>query len=130
MSNSSLTNGIISNYAEMKHRRIVHKIGVVYNTKVEKMKLIPGLIEKIISNTLDAEFDRCHFVEFGSSSLDFEVVYYISTNNYKRAMEAQQKINLAIMEEFERNQIEFAFPTTTINLNKDWFVMANFYLEY
>ncbi len=119
MSNSSLTNGIISNYAEMKHRRIVHKLGVVYNTTVEKMKLIPSLVEAIISNTIDAKFDRCHFVEFGSSSLDFELVYYISTNNYKRAMEAQQKINLEIMEEFEKHEIEFAFPTTTINLNKD-----------
>ncbi len=116
MSNSNLTNGIISNYAEMKTRRIVHKLGVIYQTPLQQMKAIPIIIKSIVDDTSDAEFDRCHFIEFGESSLDFELVYYIPNNNYTKAMDAQQKINLSIMEKFESESIEFAYPTRTINL--------------
>ncbi len=116
MSNSFLTNGVISNYAEMKHRRLVHRLGVVYETSIEKMKDIPILIKSIVEKTPDALFDRCHFVEFGSCSLDFELVYYVPTNDYVRAMEAQQEINIEIMRSFEKKAIEFAFPTQTIHI--------------
>ena len=117
VSNSFLTNGIISNYAQMKKRRLVHKIGVTYDTDLIKMKKIPKLIESIINSVDDATFDRCHFTEFANSSLEFEIVYYIPTNNYSKAMEAQQNINLKIMEEFQNESIEFAFPTQTINIS-------------
>ncbi len=117
MSNSNLTNGVISNYAEMETRRLVHKIGVIYDTKHSQMKIIPELIKSIIERTNNAIFDRCHFIGFGESSLDFELVYYIPTNDYLLAMNAQQQINLEIMREFEENGIEFAFPTQTININ-------------
>ncbi len=116
MSNSALTNGIISNYAQMKRRRIVHKLGVVYDTSPEVMKRIPLIIKKIIKEANNASFDRCHFTDFGNFSLNFELVYYIPTNNYFAAMEAQQYINLRIMEEFKFNNIEFAFPTQTLNI--------------
>ena len=119
LSNSALTNGKISNYGEMEYRRLVHKLGVVYETPVSKMKKIPGLIEAVIKSTEDAVFDRCHFIEFGDFSLDFELVYYIPTNNYLRAMEAQQQINLGVMKVFEENNITFAFPTQTVYITKE-----------
>ena len=118
MSNSALTNGVISNYAEMKKRRIVHKLGVVYDTTPETMKRIPSMIENIIKKANNASFDRCHFTDFGDFSLNFELVYYIPTNNYFAAMEAQQNINLRIMEEFKLNNIEFAFPTQTLQIDQ------------
>ena len=48
ISNSSLTNGIISNYAQMEKRRLVHKLGVIYETKPETMKKIPSIIQTIV----------------------------------------------------------------------------------
>jgi len=118
MSNSSLTNGRIANYAQMKKRRLVHRLGVVYETSPEIMKKIPLILKNIVSNTDNATFDRCHFTDFGDFSLNFELVYYIPTNNYIAAMEAQQKINLKIMEEFKFNNIEFAFPTQTLQIDR------------
>ena len=118
MSNSSLTNGIISNYAQMRKRRLVHKLGVIYETPSEMIKKIPFLIERIIQDTNNATFDRCHFTSFGDFSLNFELVYYIPTNNYLAAMEAQQEINIKIIEQFKSNNIEFAFPTQTLNINE------------
>ena len=118
MSNSSLTNGMIANYAQMKKRRLVHKLGVVYETSPEIMRRIPLILKKIVINTDSATFDRCHFTDFGDFSLNFELVYYIPTNNYFAAMEAQQNINLRIMEEFKLNNIEFAFPTQTLQIDR------------
>ncbi len=118
ISNSSLTNGIISNYAQMEKRRLVHKLGVIYETKPETMKKIPSIIQTIVENTQNASFDRCHFTDFGDFSLNFELVYYIPTNDYIAAMEAQQYINLRIMEEFKINNIDFAFPTQTLQIEQ------------
>ena len=118
MSNSSLTNGIIANYAQMEKRRLVHKLGVIYETPSEIMKKIPLIIESIVNKTNNASFDRCHFTDFGDFSLNFELVYYIPTNDYLAAMEAQQAINIKIIEEFKTNNIEFAFPTQTLNINE------------
>ncbi len=117
MSNSRLTNGVISNYAEMQKRRLVHKLGVVYETTYEQTKNIPNIIKDIIDNTENAIFDRCHFVEFSNSSLDFELVYYIPTSDYMLAMKAQQEINLEIMNRFKSEDINFAYPTQTIYVN-------------
>ena len=64
MRNCRLTNGVISNYAEMDSRRLVHKIGVVYDTKHSKMQIIPVIIKNIVDATKNAIFDRCHFIEF------------------------------------------------------------------
>ena len=119
VSNSYLTNGIISNYAKMNKRRLVHRLGVVYDTDPSKMIKIPTIIESIVNSVDDVQFDRCHFVEFASCSLDFELVYFIPTNNYSRAMTAQQKINLEIMKTFKNEGIDFAFPTQTINILKN-----------
>jgi len=119
ISNSALTNGVISNYAQMKQRRLVHKLGVVYETSPTLMRMIPKITKNIVEETQNASFDRCHFTDFGNFSLNFELVYYIPTNNYLAAMEAQQSINLRIIEEFTSNNIEFAFPTQTLNIESN-----------
>ena len=119
ISNSALTNGVISNYAQMKQRRLVHKLGVVYETSPTLMRMIPKITKNIVEETQNASFDRCHFTDFGNFSLNFELVYYIPTNNYLAAMEAQQSINLRIIEEFTSNNIEFAFPTQTLNIESE-----------
>jgi len=116
MSNSALTTGVISNFADMPRRRIIYSIGVTYNTNIEVLKIVPELVSAVINKTENATFDRCHFVEFADSSLNFEIVYYIETNNYTTAMDAQQYVNIGIMEKFKERGIQFAFPTQTIYL--------------
>ena len=88
-------------------------------SNIETILITEDLIKKIIDETKDASFDRCHFTDFGDFSLNFELVYYIPTNNYLAAMEAQQTINLKIIEEFAANNIEFAFPTQTLNIENN-----------
>ena len=118
LSNTDLTSSRVRNYKKMDKRRVVFKLGVTYQTSLEQVKVIPGIIEKIIKDVKDTAFDRAHFFSYGDSSLVFEVVYYVMSRDYNIYMDIQQEINFAIKKEFEARGIEFAYPTQTLYLNK------------
>ncbi len=46
--------------------------------------------------------------------MNFETVYYIESPDYNMYMDAQQKIYLEILQAFEKENIEFAYPTQTL----------------
>lgn len=117
VSNTDLTNSRVQNYKRMEKRRVVFSIGVLYETSPDKLKLIPGMIKNIIEEQPDLVFDRVHFSNFGNFSLNFEIVYYIPTADYNIYMDRQQAINLAIFEEFQKRNIEFAYPTQKIYMD-------------
>jgi small-conductance mechanosensitive channel len=117
-SNSDLTDSRLRNYKLMERRRVVFKIGVVYQTPLSQLQEIPKIIKNIITGTKEAVFDRAHFFSYGDFSLIFEVVYYVLGGDYNKYMDVQQQINFAIKEEFEKRKIEFAYPTQTIYLPK------------
>tara|TARA_B100000482_G_scaffold179795_1_gene151840 strand:+ start:348 stop:1370 length:1023 start_codon:yes stop_codon:yes gene_type:complete len=119
MNNSALTHTTLLNFADMENRRMIYSLGVTYSTSVEQMKAIPAWVEQIIEVIPNTSFDRCHFTEFGDSSLNLELVYYIDTRDYTTAMDAQQAVNLGIMECFAKEGIEFAFPSRTLYLESD-----------
>ncbi len=113
-SNKDLTDSRVHNYKKMLRRRVVFSIGVIYQTTAEQMKKIPGIIKTIIEATENATFDRSHFSAFGDFSMKFETVYYIESPDYNLYMDAQQKIYLEILQAFEKENIEFAYPTQTL----------------
>ena len=119
MNNSALTHTTLLNFADMESRRMIYSLGVTYSTSVEQMKAIPEWVENIIEVIPNTTFNRCHFTEFGDSSLNLELVYYIDTRDYTTALNAQQAVNLAIMECFAREVIEFALPSRTLYLESD-----------
>ena len=117
-SNADLTSSRVRNYKRMGKRRVVFKLGVTYQTSLEQLKVIPGAIEKIIKGVKGTTFDRAHFSSYGDFNLVFEVVYYVMSRDYNIYMDTQQEINFAIKKEFEAREIEFAYPTQTVFLNK------------
>lgn len=118
-SNTDLTNSRVHNYKRMEKRRIVFSFGVVYQTPAAKLKKIPAIVKEIVESTPGNTFDRAHFSTYGDFSLNFEVVYFVMSADYNVYMDRQQAINIALFEHFEREQIEFAYPTQTILFNKE-----------
>ncbi len=116
-SNTFLTNAQVHNFKRMHERRIEFSFGVVYNTPAAKLKIIPGLVRKIIESIEDTRFDRAHFQSLGAFSLNFQVVYIVLTADYNLYMDKQQSIILKIFELFEAEKIEFAYPTQTVLIN-------------
>lgn len=117
-SNTDLTNSRVHNYKRMERRRVVFSFRVVYQTAPEKLREIPGKVKQIIESQKDTVFDRAHFSAFGDFSLNFEVVYYVLSADYNLYMDRQQAINLAIIEQFSRMQIKFAYPTQMVMLDE------------
>lgn len=121
LSNKELTTASIRNFKKMRKRRINFGFGVTYDTPLAKLKKVNQIIEDIINpDTLEFvdRLDRVHFTEFGDFSLNFDVVYYLKTQDYAKYMDTQQDINFRIKEAFEKEKIEMAFPTQTIFVNK------------
>lgn len=118
-SNSDLLNSRIRNFKRMFERRVVFGFGVIYQTPLAKLKTIPATVKSIITSIEHTRFDRAHFARYGDSSLDFEVVYYVLVPDYNTYMDIQQEINLRLFEHFEREGIEFAYPTRTIFIQKE-----------
>lgn len=116
ISNKSILDKSIHNYKKLQKRRVVFTIGVTYNTSVEKLKKIETIIRQIIGKCKICEVDRIHFKEFGAFSLNYEIVYFIDSADYNQYMNVQQDINFGIAEAFEKEGIEFAYPTQTIIL--------------
>ena len=77
------------------------------------------MIKNIIEARPEVRFDRAHFKEYGSYSLNFEVVYWILNPDYNVFMDIQQAINLSIHECFEEKGIEFAYPTQKLIVEKN-----------
>lgn len=117
-SNNDLLASRIRNYGRMFERRIVFTIGVIYQTPAEKLEQVPGLIEDIIVKQESARFDRAHFQAFGAYSLNFEVVYYVESSDYRLYMDIQQAVNYEIFRRFADAGIEFAYPTQQLFLTK------------
>jgi small-conductance mechanosensitive channel len=118
LANSDLLNSRIRNYKRMQERRVVLEIGVTYETPREKLQVIAGMLRDIVTADENARFDRAHLRGFGSSSIDFEIVYYVKSPEYNVFMDTQQRVALSVIELFARHDIEFAYPTQTIHLAK------------
>lgn len=118
-SNADLTNSRIHNYKKMQRRRIVFSVGVTYETPAEKLRQIPGVLKEIVETQDLVDFDRAHFKEFGDSSLDFEICYYINSSDYNTYMDIQQDYNFKIFEKFEEMDVDIAFPTRTLYVRNE-----------
>ena len=113
-SNTDLLSNRIRNYGRMFERRVVFAIGVTYQTPLDKIREIPGIIRAAIESQDKARFDRAHFQKHGDFALVFEAVYYVLSPDYNTYMDIQQGINLRIHERFAEAGIEFAYPTQTV----------------
>lgn len=114
--NSDLLKNHIRNFKNMSERRIIFKFGIEYETPVEKIRKIPEMIKEIMAQLKDVRLDRAHFASFGESSLDFEVAWFALSGEYVHYMNAQQEINLALLERFAAETINFAYPLQRVQV--------------
>jgi len=117
--NADLTDSRIHNFKRMQTRRIAFKISVTYQTSKEQIEEIPSLIKKIIEEQKNVTFERSHFSSLGDTALNFETVYFVNSSDYLEYMNIQQAINFKILDEFNKKEITFAYPTPTVIINKD-----------
>jgi small-conductance mechanosensitive channel len=100
-----------SNLLSSRVRRVAFATSVSYETPIDLIERIPGMLREIVEAEKDTRFDRSHFQKHGVSSLDFETVYYVTTADFNRYMDIQQSINLKLHRRLLELGILFASPT-------------------
>jgi len=118
--NRLMIDNVLDNLSLRTFRRVSFKIGVLYGTSEEQLKQIVEEIQNFIDNHPHTNQDgEIHFIEFGASSLDIMVLYYIDTMDWSVFLKIKEEINFEIMRIVQAHGADFAFPTQTIHLEKD-----------
>lgn len=115
-SNRDLLESRVHNFKRMVRRRLVQRFGVLYTTPPHVLRQIPVEVKALVDTNPLIEFERCHFVQLGESSLDFELVFFVLDSDFKLASDLQQEILFLIIEKFNSMGIGFAFPTRTVHV--------------
>jgi small-conductance mechanosensitive channel len=113
-SNNDLLQSRLRNFKRMTERRVLFRLGVVYQTPPEKLEALPEVLRAVVEAQEGTRFDRAHFAAYGDFALTFEVVYYLLAPEYNRHMDVQQTIFLEICRRFAALGVEFAYPTQTL----------------
>lgn len=113
ISNTNLLNQQINNFANYTERRVVLLLEVIYQTPPETMLRIPEELEQIVSARPLCRFDRAHFTQFSTSSLDFELVFIVADTSLAVMMQERHAIGIAIIARFAELGISFAYPSQT-----------------
>ena len=110
VSNTDLTKSVIQNFEMALKRRNVSIIGVEYETNIELVHKMPELLEQAVKSVDNVEFARVHLSSFNTSSIDFELVYYVLSNDYVEYTKGVQAVNFAILDIFGKEGVNFAYP--------------------
>jgi small-conductance mechanosensitive channel len=120
MGNTDILKSRVRNYGRMRERRAVFQFGVSYETDPQALAAIPAEVRKIIESTPDTRFDRCHFLTYGDSTLQFETVFYALKPDFNTYADAQQKINLAIFDRLREMKVSLNPPLrNVVRLERD-----------
>ena len=118
--NKNIISTELDNLGARPVRRVKFNIGLTYNTSVDNIKSIVADIQNLIDNhPMTNQDGRVRFLNFGASSLDIMVLYYVDSPDWEVLIDAQQKINYEIIDIVNNYKCEFAFPSTSVYIEKN-----------
>ena len=112
ISNTNLLSKEITNFAHLHRRRITFKIGVIYQTTPEMLRDLPALLEEQVVAG-GHEFIRSSFLSFGASSLDFELLFDVFSDQFDEVAAARTDVGIRLFDAMTRAGYGFAYPTQT-----------------
>jgi small-conductance mechanosensitive channel len=113
--NADLLQSRVRNFKRMRERRVALLIGVTYETPLERLKEVPGIIRSALAqHEPKVRVGRSGFKEFGASSLNFETEYWVQSPDAQLAADIQQAVGFELIQKFGEKGIEFAYPTQTL----------------
>jgi small-conductance mechanosensitive channel len=114
IANADIIKARVRNFGRMGDRRAVFQFGVNYDTPTDVLALIPGEVRKIVEAQPNTRFDRCHFLTYGDTALQFELVFFMTKSDFALYADTQQAINLALLDRLRALQVQLAAPTRTL----------------
>lgn len=115
--NRIVADNTIENITERPYLKHSFKLGLVYNTTPEQMRLALTILSDILDHHPGFDAEQLpplyFFTDFQAFSLDISVILWFQTLDYVQMQKWKQEINLEILERFNAAGLEFAFPTST-----------------
>jgi len=112
----------VENIGRRPSIRRLANITITYDTPPDKVERALDIIREILDNHEGMQPDfppRVFFNEFNDASLNIIMLYWYHPPDWAAYMAFSERVNLQIMRAFEKEQIEFAFPSTTNYLAHD-----------
>ena len=111
--NSKFTDTLVENVSNEPTRKVILTLGLTYDTDHEKMNKALDILKEIANqNESVDENHKIAFSGFGDFSLNILFIYYIKKD--EDILMTQNNMNMSILERFNKEKLEFAFPTQTI----------------
>ncbi|WLD93250.1 mechanosensitive ion channel family protein [Alkalihalobacillus sp. AL-G] len=114
--NATISNEAITNWSRMRKRRITFNLGLTYNTPRNKIKTCVERIRTMIREHegVHPEFIVVNFDRYNSSSLDLLIYFFTITTSWEKYLTIKEEINLKILEILEEENVDVAFPSTSV----------------
>ncbi len=113
MANTKLLEQQVANLRRIEERRVVLNLSLVYQTAPDLLEAMPGHLQAIVEAQPGCRFDRAAFTGFGPSSLDFELIFFVTSADIAAMLSARQAVGFAIVRRFAELGVQFAYPTQT-----------------
>ena len=119
--NSTLSSASITNWSKMNKRKVKFNIGLTYNTAPSQVKNIIADIETFLNSHKDIISDTSivKLDEFGASSLNIMVMFFTSQTSLAELKRVREEINYEILDVVHRHESSFAFPSTSVYMEKN-----------
>ena len=113
MANTKPLEQEVLNITEARVRRIFLPFGVIYQTPTQTIERLQDVVSEAVDGIKGCKVVRCCAVAFGPSSIDCELVYDDRARDPDTLARHKSAIIVGVKRIFEREGIEFAYPTQT-----------------
>jgi len=118
--NKKMIDAELDNLGLRPVRRVKFHVGLTYSTTTEQIKKIVSEIQEMInSHEKTNEEGKVRFQEFGASSLDILILYYVNSPKWEDLIDVKEDINYKIMDIVKKHNSDFAFPSTSVYLHQN-----------
>ena len=115
--NSRFTDNSVTNVTSQPTLKVKLNLGLTYDTDEVQMQKAIDILEDIVKNQEAITDDyAAGFNGFGDFSLNILFIYYVKPDSHW--LDTQTLVNKEVLRRFNKEGLEFAFPTQTI-LKKD-----------
>lgn len=118
--NSSVSNATVNNGTSRTKRLFRFTLGVTYTATRPQLEHLIADLDALLRAHPDVYTDSVtvKLTGFGDSSIDILISCYIKTADLGKFLAIQNGLNLDIMDVMAKNGTQFAFPSTSVYLEK------------
>jgi small-conductance mechanosensitive channel len=113
MANTKLLEQEVLNVTDARVRRTSLAFGLIYQTSPETIERLPEIVVQPVESIKSCKLVRCCATAFGPSSIDCELIYDDRTRDPDTLAKHKSAIIIGVKRAFEREGVEFAYPTQT-----------------